>query len=186
MQRTPRKFLGSHILIKRALLSVTLTTVVMLVVACGRSEPAPRFEIGDRTCADVWGAFTAQVVDDATGSAINGTYWRSETLRGEILLELEEDFEPERRERYMLVSPGSVINERLREAAKVSASSHPTSFGSASEDFRVVVAKEGYVTIVRELTATGDICRIQEVDGDTEFRMVKGPPGPDDVFRNPR
>jgi hypothetical protein len=48
------------------------------------------------------------------------------------------------------------------------------------------VAKERYVTIVRELTAVGDICHVQEVEGDTEFRMVKGPPGPDDIFRHPR
>ena len=67
---------------------------------------------------------------------------------------------------------GSVIAERATE--------------SGSEDFRVVVAKAGYVTIKRQLTVTANSCHIQRVEGDQEFRLVKGPPGEDDVFRTVR
>ena len=127
-------------------------------------------------------SFLAQVVDAETGARISGAYWRSETLRGEVLRESLEDGD---HERYLLVHDNDVLGERLTEVAKVSAKSDSSSYGSASEPFRIVVAKAGYVTIVRELIADWNICHVQEVVGDTEFRMVKGPPGPDDIFRNP-
>ena len=166
---------------KKVMISAGFVALVVLGTACTRG-----FDMGNRACTAIFRFYAAQVVDDESGMAVRGAYWRSETLRGEILLELEEELVPERVERYTLVEDTSVIHDRLKEAAKLSVGSDPRSFGSASEDFRAVVAKEGYVTIVRELTATGDICHVQGVEGDTEFRMVKGPPGPDDVFRNPQ
>jgi hypothetical protein len=168
---------------KKMFVSAVLILVVMFGAACGRSK---KFVSDNRGCTTVGLTFAAQVVDDETGTTINGAYWLTETLRGEILLELEDGFDPDRHERYMLLRDGNVVHERLKEAAKLSASSDPDDYGSTSEDFRIVVAKEGYATIVREMTAIGDICHIRDVEGDTEFRMVKGPPGPDDIFRNSR
>ena len=108
----------------------------------------------------------ARVVDDETGDPIEGAYWRSETLDGEIFLELMEEGD---HEQYRLVEDGSVIAERATE--------------SGSEDFRVVASKSGYVTLVRQLTVIVGSCHIREVVGDQEFRLVKGSPGEDDVFR---
>ncbi len=74
--------------------------------------------MGDRICTANYKFFAAQVVDDGTGIAIAGAYWRSETLHGEILLELEEHLLPEQKVEYMLVEDIIVIHDRLKEAAK--------------------------------------------------------------------
>ena len=161
----------------RKLVVFAFVAVVLILAS------APEFEWGHRACTADLHSFLAQVVDDDTGTNTRGAYWRSETLRGEVLRESLEDGD---HERYLLVHDNDVLGERLTEAAKVSARSDSSSYGSASEPFRVILAKEGYVTIVRELTAIWDICHVRGVEGDTEFRMVKGPPGKDNIFRNPR
>ena len=142
--------------------------------------PTPIVEIGCLVQSQIYNDL---VVDDETGKAISGAYWRSETLDGEVFLELEEDGDHER------YDPGvhtGVINEKVKEAGKAADDLANTLFGRVSVDFRVVVAKRGYTTIGRILTAAGDRCGVSNVNGDLVFRLVKGPPGPDDIFRNPR
>jgi hypothetical protein len=116
--------------------------------------------------------YLAQIVDDETGMGIGGAYVRSETLDGEVFRERETEGD-----RFILVEDGSVIAERA--SALVSQDRQ-----LRSVKFRVIIAKIGYATLVRHLTVTANRCGIGDVEGDLEFRLVKGPPGDDDVFRN--
>lgn len=177
-----------------AFLSVGFATAVMIGAACAQAEPASELALPPAAtpspapeevlaCTSAYYGYGAQVVDDETGATVKGAYWRSETLDGVIFLELEEGGD---HEGYILAGDSGVIYERVIKAAMATMDAAKRDYGSASEDFRVVVAKEGYVTIVRQLTATGDACHIRDVEGDREFRLVKGPPGEDAVFRQGR
>ena len=112
----------------------------------------------------------AQVVDNETGITIKGAYWRSETLDGETLVELAEGGE---HVHYVLGLGSGTLHSRVTNAAMLTANAADLDWGSASEDFRVIVAKEGYTTIVRQLTATGNLCFVMDVEGDREFRLIK-------------
>lgn len=71
---------------------------------------------------------------------------------------------------YTLISNDSVISEQAEEPGPVG--------------FRVVVAKEGYTTLVHQQTVIINDCGFPDMRQVVrEFRLVKGPPGEDDVFR---
>jgi hypothetical protein len=109
----------------------------------------------------------AEVVDDNTGAPITGAYFRSETLDGQIYSEVQEGSD---QIAYTVLSRNSVITEQANEPGPV--------------DFRVVVAKEGYTTLVQELTTGVDDCGFFDLgEWDREFHLVEGPPGDDDVYR---
>ena len=127
-------------------------------------------EVGGTICTAEAIVITAKVVDNGTGTSSKGAYWRSETLDGDVFLELEEGYD--QYGWYIVAEDGSAIAR----AAK----------GLGTVGFRVVVAKEGYTTLVRQLAVTANECHIGDVEGDLEFRLVKGPPGEDDVFRKAR
>ncbi len=112
---------------------------------------------------------------------MSGAYWRAETLDGVVFLELEEGGD---HERYLLVDDTTVVHERVIQDARASSDLANSVSRSGSEVFMVVVGKEGYVTIVRHLIATGGVCHLRNVEGDREFRLVKAPLGEDDISSN--
>ena len=90
-----------------------------------------------------------------------------------------------------MTKPGDLIDKRVKWSAMKSNDPNDE-WGTGTEEFRVVVAKEGYVTLVRQFTASGSVCSVNQADGafpgplGIELRMVKGPPGNDDVYRKAR
>ena len=143
--------------------------VIPDTIGCVKVE----LEAGGRPCTLELIVIGAKVVDDQSGGAITGAYWRSKTEGGSVLVELKEGRDHTR----YVIADDNLLEEAAEKEGKASATVH---------EITVIADKDGYQRAESSLRVTTDRCgHIQDVEGDTVTRLVRDGATPRPIVRAP-